>query len=354
MKKNKLPTDKKERKLTQLLDTHGEFMEFNNYYLWFLIDTCHFVIDEIKEIYVFVANRAFKNFVEQFMRRRLESNSDAESLFYKTNLNAAYGKDILNQAKYTKSKILDGEQTFTKHLAANFVGSRKLSDDVYQVEMLPKSFACNTCTIEGFFTLDNSKFWYLNFIYNFMYKYLDMDKIHFIEGDTDSMYWAVSGSMDEDNKQGFKHVIKDEAFYNTNVYKFFPGDFYSSDNSNPSFETNLERKLFNKKLGGFAIEKQCDCVIALAPKMYTCFNLSDKGWKTKGIRIKGVKMSQNKIKSKNYYEVFKQNIMQGSNSNLQLHNGIISKITTAKNILTAAHTKYKVTEDFSTCVPLFM
>jgi hypothetical protein len=33
-----------------------------------------------------------------------------------------------------------------------------------------------------------------------MYKCLDMSKIHFVEGDTDSMYWAVSGSEDENYK----------------------------------------------------------------------------------------------------------------------------------------------------------
>jgi hypothetical protein len=49
--------------------------------------------------------------------------------------------------------------------------------------------------------LDNAKYWYLNFIYNFMYRCLDMDKIHFIEGDTDSAYWAISGDPNEDYKQ---------------------------------------------------------------------------------------------------------------------------------------------------------
>jgi hypothetical protein len=39
MKDNKLSVDKEERKLTQLLNTNGEFMAFSSYYLWFLIDT---------------------------------------------------------------------------------------------------------------------------------------------------------------------------------------------------------------------------------------------------------------------------------------------------------------------------
>jgi hypothetical protein len=30
-----------------------------------------------------------------------------------------------------------------------------------------------------------------------MYKAFDMDKMHFVEGDTDSMYWAISGKINE-------------------------------------------------------------------------------------------------------------------------------------------------------------
>ncbi|KAA6360371.1 MAG: hypothetical protein EZS28_044102 [Streblomastix strix] len=78
-----------------------------------------------------------------------------------------------------------------------------------------------------------------------MYKCFDMDRLHFIEGDTDSAYWAVSGkSFSEKSasistesingldqcesddsipvyKQQFKHVIKDQQFYNENVKYFF-------------------------------------------------------------------------------------------------------------------------------------
>jgi hypothetical protein len=52
-----------------------------------------------------------------------------------------------------------------------------------------------------------------------------MSKIHFVEGDTDSMYWAVSGSEDDTYEQGFKHVIKDHNFYNATIYKYTPSSF---------------------------------------------------------------------------------------------------------------------------------
>jgi hypothetical protein len=107
--------------------------------------------------------------------------------------------------------------------------------------MEKESFGCKTPLIQGFFTLENAKFWYLNFIYNFMYKYLDMTKIHFVERDTNSMYWAVSGSKSDDYQKGFKYVIKDHKFYNENTYKFTPSSFYSSDNSNPTFNSEIQK-----------------------------------------------------------------------------------------------------------------
>jgi hypothetical protein len=95
-----------------------------------------------------------------------------------------------------------------------------------------------------------------------------MSEIHFVEGNTDSMHWAVSGSEDDNYEQGFKHVIKNNIFCNDNIYKYTP-NFYSSDNSNPTFNSETERMAFNKKLLGLAIEKQCENMIALAPKTYS-------------------------------------------------------------------------------------
>jgi DNA polymerase elongation subunit (family B) len=218
---------------------------------------------------------------------------------------------------------------------------------------MPKTFSCDTAIIQGFFTLDNAKFWYLNFIYNFMYKCLDKTRFHFIEGDTDSMYFAISGNSEEDNNQGFKHIISDENFYNNNVYKFLPSNFYSTTQK-PTFQTKLDKQLFDKKLGGLEIEKHCDSMIALAPKMYSCIN--DKN-KPVEIRVKGVstKVQKKEITPDHYIEAIQdKKVLEGSVNNLQLVKGIMSQIELRKNFITAAHTKYMVSDDFSTCLPLFL
>jgi hypothetical protein len=41
--------------------------------------------------------------------------------------------------------------------------------------------------------------------------------------------------------------------------------FYFSNNSNPTFENEIKRITFDKKILGLTIEKQCENMIALAP-----------------------------------------------------------------------------------------
>jgi hypothetical protein len=86
------------------------------------------------------------------------------------------------------------------------------------------------------------------------------------------LYFAISGDKNEDINQGFKHIITHEQFYNENVYKWLPSDFYSTNNSNLTFKTAIDKMANDMKLLGFAIEKQSQHMIALAHKMDTAFN----------------------------------------------------------------------------------
>ena len=333
LKRNNFPVDKKERKLTQLMEI-TEYTAFSSYYLWFLVDRCHFVIDGVKSLQIYSKHTAFNNFVTSFMNERIEAMKDhnkGREMFCKTSLNGSYGYDGKNTEKYTKSILKDRDHTFVSQLYPNFVDTRKIGKDLYILTYNPKSYRCDTCLQEAFFTLDNAKYWYLNFIYNFMYRCLDMDRIHFIEGDTDSAYWAIAGDPDDDFHQQFKHVIRDDEFYDAHVYEWFP------DPNKDVFD--------EKKLLGLAIEKEGENCIALAPKCYTIFNNDNT---TKSLKLKGVSLKKNKIVSSDYRKSMDAPI-QGKNINLQFKGTNMSKITIVKNALTACHTKMYVLENHSCC-----
>ncbi|KAA6347399.1 MAG: hypothetical protein EZS28_052032, partial [Streblomastix strix] len=73
--------------------------------------------------------------------------------------------------------------------------------------------------------------------------------------DTDSMYLAISGSTIEGYKQQFKHVIKDQQFWDDHFKEWLPWEGCSIAEE--------------KKLLGCAIESQRESIICLAPKCYS-------------------------------------------------------------------------------------
>jgi hypothetical protein len=125
----------------------------------------------------------------------------------------------MNTAKYTETKILDKNMTLFYQTKPTFVNTRQIGSDLYIVQLTKTSYRIKTALQCACATLDNAKYWYVNFIYNFMYRCLDMSRVHFIEGDTDSSYWAIAGSAAQDVHQEFNHVVIDKEFYDDNYYK---------------------------------------------------------------------------------------------------------------------------------------
>jgi hypothetical protein len=126
----------------------------------------------------------------------------------------------------------------------------------------------------------------------------------------------------------------------------------------------MEKMKFDKKLLGLAIEKQCENMLALAPKTYSCSINSDKNkaWiNFNNIKTTAIYQVQGKLNFKDYFDVYAgRKTLQGTNNNMQLKKDmeeerlIMTNISVTKNVLTATHTKYRVTKDFSTCIPLFL
>ena len=104
MKNNKIKTDQKERKLTQLASTNDEYMSFSSYYLWYLMDRFHFVIDDVKTLLVFDKNTCFNKFANTFMENRQKAELEGKKgkgLFCKISLNGSYGYDAMNSSMFS-------------------------------------------------------------------------------------------------------------------------------------------------------------------------------------------------------------------------------------------------------------
>ncbi|KAA6366404.1 MAG: hypothetical protein EZS28_038069 [Streblomastix strix] len=252
-------------------------------------------------------------------------------------MNSSYGSDGMNTEKYHKVKIMNKKQTERAIRSNAFMDEQKISEDSYLIQMNPEHCSCKTPLQVAFFVLDNAKYWYLNFIYNFMYKCLDINRIHFIEGDTDSAYWAISGNVNEDFTQQFNAVINDREFYNDNAKYYFPtirGDVYDE-----------------KKILGLAIERQGISMTALAPKNYmieTNYNGNSK------IKLKGVNQKTNKITKAQIIDCINEGkITKCTNMRLGQKNHQMSQLAIEKNGITGIHTKAIVLSDQSCCPYIF-
>jgi hypothetical protein len=179
-----------------------------------------------------------------------------------------------------------------------------------------------------------------------MYRCLDTDRFHFIEGDTDSAYWAIAGDPTLGNDQAFQAIVTDQQFYDDNIFLFAPYDFYCFDESKrPVFSDPLSMKAHEKKLLGLAIEKQGDNMLALCPKCYTTWNADDTS-NPISLKMKGVSKRQNKsINASHYLDVlFNDAKIDGTNINLTTKNGTIVKVEVNKTALTGVNTKGVTTE----------
>ncbi|KAA6395890.1 MAG: hypothetical protein EZS28_008578 [Streblomastix strix] len=165
-----------------------------------------------------------------------------------------------------------------------------------------------------------------------MKKCLDMDRIHFIYDDIDSMIFAVSGNKDMDYKQGFSAIVKDYVFYDDNIYKFL------SDSYGNLFD--------QKKLLGLNCEHCGVNMIALSPKCYWLFGDDENTLKLKGMNLN----LYPQINKEAYLDNLQNGtVIQGKNISLRQHDGQMSKIQVYKNRLTGTVTKAIVLENECCC-----
>ncbi|KAI5550094.1 DNA/RNA polymerases family, partial [Trichomonas vaginalis G3] len=201
------------------------------------------------------------------------AGNKGKSLFCKISLNGSYGYDAMNTQNYAKTKIMNAQKACVACMSNKFKNIREIGEDTYQVMLKDRFYRCDTCLQEAFFTLDNAKYWYLVFIYDFMYKCMNVNRFHFIEGDTDSSYWQSLAIQIFLTLKHFKQLLPINNF----MIKTFSNSHHLISsvlmrNLKPKLKNKAEEKAHEKKLLGLAIEKQGDNMVALCPKCYTSFN----------------------------------------------------------------------------------
>ena len=69
-------------------------MSFSSYYLWYLMDKFHFIIDDIQTLITFNKNTCFNPFVDGFTKNRQKAKlnrQQGKDEYCKYTLNGSYG-----------------------------------------------------------------------------------------------------------------------------------------------------------------------------------------------------------------------------------------------------------------------
>jgi hypothetical protein len=267
--------------------------------------------------------------------------NDGYEKYCKITLNSCFGYNIKNSENFSKVKLCTYNQAMLAQGRNNFLHSRKINDNLYMVYYKAGTIKCDTCIQLGYYTMDNAKFAYLMFYYNFLTRCMDMNRIHAIEGDTDSLYFAVAGNPTKDYHQGFRYVVKDKGFYHKHCYEWFPDPYYG--------------KVNEKKLGGLAVEKEGDFLIAIAPKNYTIGSI-EKIVDAK-LKMKGCSADRNKhITAQSYIDnIDKKEEVTAENCGFHVKEiapdeWAVVKDTVRKVAISGVHTKMIVLEN-ECCAP---
>ena len=228
----------------------------------------------------------------------------------------------------------------------NFLSSTKIAEDLYLVEREPKTASCRKPLQTAYATLSNAKYWFIRFVYAFMYKCLDMSRIHFIVCDTDSYMWAVAGTgrrerilresvlreLSERGKEKimckivphFEDVVLDREFYEKHYDSWFPK---------------------KKTLLTLCYEHCCQNMIALAPKNY---------WYDGKVKLKGVSVRGNlntHINEQAFLNNIKEGLITGAeNYCLRQKGHVMTKQLLRKTGLSGVITKSVVLEN-QACLP---
>ena len=92
-----------------------------------------------------------------------------------------------------------------------------------------------------------------------------------------------------------------------------------------------------KKPLGNCIEKHGQNQIATSPKSYTIWNNNGS---TVSLKLKGISKRTNHIVSSDFSKVINEGtVVKGTNTSLQMHDHIMSKVTVSKNALTGFNNK---------------
>ena len=231
------------------------------------------VCKKIHRCVQYTPRKCFDNFVQSAVdarRQRDENpNSSVVAETMKLLANSSYRYQIKDRSRHTVTKYLTDEKTHSAINSKMFRRLNRITDQLYEVELVKSEIEHRQPIIVGFFILQNAKLRMLELYYNFFKKFSDTDKYEELEMDTDSLYLALS-------EENLEDVILPEkrAEWNQIRSKDCTDNFTANatDNFFPRTCCNIHKKHDKRELGLFKEEFGCVEMLCLCSKIYCCYD----------------------------------------------------------------------------------
>ena len=261
-----------------------------------------------------------QKFFESVAQDRRQASGDptkeAHAAKQKLTANSAYGATLLNKLNYTHIHYMGENETLLKHNDPHFRLSSEIAGGFYEVQMPHKQVVHDVPKQVGFFVLMYAKLRMLEFYYDCLDYYLNREDYELVQMDTDSIYFAVSYKLSNENLESHPllPLVKSGKI-------FFAGhSTISVTIIGPDFSKHYfprqccqKHNVYNQKTPGlFKLEKSGVAITGLCSKTY-CLKLCDGGEKS---AVKGV----NKSKLQHTYERMNQ-VLQSSETQEETNMG---------------------------------
>ena len=226
----------------------------------------------------FARGRPFKAFVDDHASRRQQAQrdgADAEADRLKTTTNSSYGRLIMNPRKFAKATPEPSLDEAEVHKKINDRNFRDLSvftaadDNVFCVHTAPKRIVENTPVHMGNWVLQMAKLVLLRFVYDFLLRFVPLERVVICATDTDSLYLALAHpeALEREQAGALRSYVRADLLdaYDAAAPSFLVPDTYDA--------TKGVWKTGKKVPGLMVLEWRGTEIVALNSKVY-----STLGW----------------------------------------------------------------------------
>ena len=238
--------------------------------------------------------------------------------------NSSYGKTITNKYKHRNVKVVDAVKASGLINEVLFRDLNPISENCYEVD-LAKSKINHDLPIQiGFFVYQHAKLRMLQFYYDFLDVFLDRADFEYVQMDTDSAYFAISGDS-------LESLVKPEL---RQLYE------QEKDKWLPRTDTEEHRRYDKRTPGLFKLEWEGDGIVALCSKTWYGFGSKDK------FSCKGVNKRNNVINKEKFMRVLtERKAGSATNRGFRVRDNNVLTYEQVRDAFTYFYPKRKVQED---------